>query len=66
MKGITLVSKRAFFCFLVLWFGVQGIGFSQPGDPGGDPQVPISGIEILIVAGGFLGIKKFFKSRNKA
>jgi hypothetical protein len=31
---------------------------AQPGDPGGDPDVPISGLEILIAAGSLLGFKK--------
>ena len=31
--------------------------FSQPGDPGGDPDGPISGIGLLLAAGAFLGIK---------
>lgn len=35
------------------------VGFAQPGNPGGDPDVPITGIEILVALGGFLGIKKF-------
>ena len=37
---------------------------AQPGDPGGDPDVPITGIEILLALGGVLGIKKLF-IRNK-
>ena len=64
-KRIILVSMKAFFCFLILSLGANGIGFAQPGDPGGDPDVPISGIELLIVAGGLLGVGRFFKTRNK-
>jgi len=30
---------------------------AQPGDPGGDPDVPIRGTEILLVAGSLLGVK---------
>lgn len=40
---------------------------SQPGgDPGGggNPTVPISGIEILIGAGGLYGVRKLMKKRN--
>jgi hypothetical protein len=50
-------------CFLLL----SGYGSSaQPGDPGGDPDVPISGIEILIGAGALLGVKRAIShSRNK-
>jgi hypothetical protein len=39
---------------------------SPPGDPGGDPdEVPISGIEWLILAGGGLGVKRFLDIRKK-
>lgn len=34
------------------------LSFAQPGDPGGDPDVPISGVGILIMLGGALGIRK--------
>lgn len=39
---------------------------AQPGDPGGgaDPDVPITGIEILIGAGGALGLKKLLDKRK--
>jgi hypothetical protein len=40
---------------------------AQPGggDPGGgEKPVPISGIEILLAAGGLLGLKKFLVKRN--
>jgi hypothetical protein len=35
-----------------------------PGDP--DNPVPITGIEILLVAGGVLGIRKFFNKKEKS
>lgn len=40
---------------------------AQPGDPGGGgvPGVPITGIEILIGAGGALGLKKAWNNRKK-
>jgi len=38
--------------------------FSQPGDPGGDPDVPITGIGYLIAAGVFLGIRKFLNYKK--
>jgi len=37
---------------------------AQPGDPGGDPDVPLGGIELLIVAGALFGAKKWL-SKNK-
>ena len=45
---------------LLLGFGV----FAQPGDPGGNPDVPITGIEILIVAGSLFGVKKFLDHKK--
>lgn len=40
--------------------------YAQPGDPGPDPDVPITGIEILIGAGGALGLKKLLNKRKKS
>ncbi len=37
---------------------------AQPGDPGGDPDVPITGIEILLALGGALGIKHLIGSKK--
>lgn len=37
---------------------------AQPGDPGGDPDVPISGVEILLALGGVLGIRRLFISKR--
>jgi hypothetical protein len=39
-------------------------GICQPGDPGGDPDVPITGIEILLGGGALLGMRKLIKSRK--
>jgi hypothetical protein len=50
------------FCFCVV--SISSV-FAQPGDPGGDPDVPITGIEILIGAGGVLGLKKAWENRKK-
>lgn len=37
-----------------------------PGDPAdGDPDVPITGIEILVGLGGAFGAKKYFDLRKK-
>ncbi|MFM7431821.1 MAG: hypothetical protein ACKO1F_18285, partial [Flammeovirgaceae bacterium] len=43
--------------------------YAQPGDPGPDPDeppVPITGIDILIGAGGALGLKKLLNKRKKS
>jgi hypothetical protein len=39
---------------------------AQPGDPGGDPDVPISGIEILLGMGGAYGAKKLIQKKKKS
>ena len=40
---------------------------AQPGNPGGGgPPVPISGIEILIGAGGLYGVRKLMKKKNQS
>jgi hypothetical protein len=38
---------------------------AQPGDPNEDPDVPITGIEILLIAGGALGIRKLVQHKKK-
>ncbi len=54
--------------FIVVLFFLPGFLLAQPGDPGGDPDVPITGIEILLALGGLLGVKRLLgfdkKSKN--
>jgi hypothetical protein len=50
---------------VVLFVGVNITVYGQPGDPGGDPDVPITGIEYLIGFGGLLGIKKILSSSKR-
>lgn len=38
---------------------------AQPGDPATDPDVPITGIEILLTLGGALGIRKLIMDKRK-
>ncbi len=40
------------------------MAISQPGNPGGDPDVPITGIELLLGGGALLGLRQMFKSRK--
>ncbi len=40
------------------------LGVSQPGDPGGNPDVPITGIEFLLGGGALLGIRKIIANIN--
>jgi len=56
------------FCFLVITIGLCMAGYCQPVDPasGGDPDVPITGIEILLGIGGFLGARKAYLNRKKS
>ena len=39
--------------------------YAQPGNPGGDPDAPITGIEYLIGLGALIGINKIRKSFSK-
>ena len=44
---------------LILFFVLLPLfGICQPGDPGGDPDVPITGIEFLLGGGLILGIRR--------
>ncbi|MFZ6014001.1 MAG: hypothetical protein ACOYXT_26915 [Bacteroidota bacterium] len=51
--------------FLLAMLGSQFDLLAQPGDPETDPDVPISGIEILIGLGGLFGAKKIYDLRKK-
>jgi hypothetical protein len=50
---------------LVIFLFLSTVLCAQPGDGGGDPDVPITGIEILIALGSLFGISRLF-SRNKS
>lgn len=54
---ITLLFFLFFICAAKL--------FAQPGDPAADPDVPITGIEILIAVGGALGARKLLNARRR-
>ncbi len=58
--------KRTGFILLIVVLCLPIVLIAQPGDPGGDPDVPITGIEILLAMGGFLGLKKLYASRKKS
>ena len=57
--------KRAGFILLILVLSLPLVVLAQPGDPGGDPDVPITGIEILLAMGGFLGLRKLMNSKKE-
>ncbi len=50
---------------LAVIFASVGQVIAQPANPSGDPDVPITGIEILIALGGALGIKKLVSGKKK-
>ncbi len=54
MKQMKLVLLGILFNLISL------VVVGQPGDPGGNPTVPITGIEILLGGGIVLGIKSLF------
>lgn len=59
------MGKIRFWLFLVvLLSSISPAAFAQPGDPPPPPPVPITGIEILLMAGGALGIKRLLDNRR--
>jgi hypothetical protein len=65
-RARTITMKLLLACLAVLFSAISTV-YAQPGDPGGggDPDVPISGIEILLALGGLFGVSRFF-TRSKA
>jgi len=57
--------KRTGFILLILVLCLPLFVLAQPGDPGGDPDVPITGIELLLAMGGLLGLRKLFMNSKK-
>jgi hypothetical protein len=51
------------FLFTFLLLMLPALLWAQPGPPV-DPDVPISGIEILLFLGGALGLRKFYVKSN--
>lgn len=64
MKKFRLFVGVSFFTLFVL---VACPVWAQPGDPGdpGDDPVPITGLEILLVAGGALGGYKLLSKKEE-
>jgi hypothetical protein len=62
MKSFLIGAGILFFLALAPY-----VAFGQPGGggPGGEPSVPVTGIEILVVIGGALGVRKIINLRKK-
>lgn len=59
------MQRTVYIIFLTLTLFTLSV-YAQPGDPSTDPDVPITGIEILLSLGALLGIKKLMgKSKQK-
>lgn len=52
--------------FILALLFVPLLTMAQPGDPGGDPDVPISGIEFLLGGGALLGLREFWRKTKSA
>ena len=64
MGRIFLIFRKVLFILIGLLIATYV--YAQPGDPGGDPDVPIDGgIGLLIAAGALYGSKKIYEARNK-
>lgn len=68
-----MIFKRKLFlacCFSILsivaGYAQPGPGGEPGGGPGGGEPVPLSGIEILLVAGGALGVKRIIGRVRKS
>ncbi len=62
MKLNRFILRLLFSTVLCL---VVIVVFAQPGNPDTDPDVPITGIEILLAIGGILGIRKVITSKSR-
>jgi hypothetical protein len=43
---------------------LTGTVLAQPGDPGGNPSIPFTGVEYVLALGGLLGLR-FIRKRAK-
>ena len=62
MKLNRFILRLLFSTVLCL---VVMVTLAQPGDPNIDPDVPITGIEILLAIGGILGFRKLISSKKR-
>jgi hypothetical protein len=59
------MNKRFLVALVITSVCFFKVANAQPGDPGGDPDVPIIGIEILIGAGGVWVSKRRGRTERK-
>ena len=65
MRKMSFLNLRKAL-FIIICLLLTTIVLAQPGDPGGDPDVPIDGgIGLLIAAGALYGSKKIYEARRK-
>lgn len=50
---------------LLILFQFNSAVYAQPGDPGEDPDIPITGVEWLLLGGGLWGAKKIYDMKKK-
>lgn len=50
----------------LIFIALGSVAFAQPQNPSGDPDVPITGIEILLAAGALFGAKKLLSRGRKS
>ena len=66
MRGFFSWQFFRFIFLSLLLLTVEFSVYSQPTDPAGDPDIPISGIEILLAAGALFGVKKLLGRGRKS
>ncbi len=62
MKSPLKMKLFLLFAFVIL---TPVIAFAQPANPSAPPDVPITGIELLIGAGALMGARKIAQLRSK-
>ena len=64
MKMIPFnVTKKYFYVFLLSMLS-QVLSAQPPSDPSAAPDVPITGIEVLLGIGGAYGVKRFLRRKK--
>lgn len=58
------MNSRSIVVIVLLILTLSG-NAQPPGNPGGDPDVPITGIEFLVAGGALLGIKRWLGKKNR-